>query len=102
MNDPDAPPFVDAHDRAQLLSQPAQHAQPPPQLLAPPPPPLQQPPPPPPPPAGAQMSAVAKRRHNARWRLNPNALGMLESAFHRGHFPTLPEKDLLAVNLNVR
>jgi hypothetical protein len=48
------------------------------------------------------MSAVAKRRHNARWRLNPNALGMLESAFHRGHFPTLPEKDLLAVNLNVR
>ncbi|KAJ1616358.1 Homeodomain-like protein, partial [Pavlovales sp. CCMP2436] len=52
-----------------------------------------------PPPIGTPVPV--KRRHASRWRLNPNALTVLEAAFQRSNFPTLGEKDTLAVDLNV-
>lgn len=46
--------------------------------------------------------AAAKRRPVTRWRLNSNALQVLEAAFQRTNFPTVNEKDKLAADLNVR
>mmetsp|Transcript_13904 Transcript_13904/g.37363 ORF Transcript_13904/g.37363 Transcript_13904/m.37363 type:complete len:106 (-) Transcript_13904:486-803(-) len=50
----------------------------------------------------AQLSLPSRRRHHSRWRLSAQSLRLLEAAFQRNNFPSVSEKDRLALDLNVR